>query len=240
MTSCAEVLVEYDADRRLSFFGFGARVVAGGDISDCFNANLGRAPYVRGVQGMLDAYSNSIETIEFAAPARMTSAVRKACQHAAGHKRATYTVVLVFTQGVLNAEDFAELKEALLDAEATPVSVVVVGVGASDFSQLSELGAGDGRPPLRGRDGRVAARNFVHFVPCHDCARGETKDVLTDAVLKEIPGQMLDWARRHNRIPEVVAPPRLNPTQGASPNIETAVRDSLRRPPPPAVVDCFC
>lgn len=45
-----------------------------------------------------------------------------------------YTVLLIVTDGVIN--DMAQTKEAIVAASDLPLSIIIVGVGEADFSNM--------------------------------------------------------------------------------------------------------
>jgi hypothetical protein len=67
-----------------------------------------------------------------------------------------YTVLLIITDGVIN--DMDETIAGIVRASALPLSIVIIGVGAADFSAMRILDADDA--PLRA-GGFVMARDIV-------------------------------------------------------------------------------
>lgn len=53
-----------------------------------------------------------------------------------------YFILLLLTDGVLS--DMEETKMAIVRASRLPMSVIIVGVGKADFSDMNELDADDG------------------------------------------------------------------------------------------------
>lgn len=75
-----------------------------------------------------------------------------------------YSVLLVLTDGVVS--DMAETRTAIVRASRLPMSIIIVGVGNADFSDMRLLDGDDG--PLRCPRGVPAARDIVQFVPFRD------------------------------------------------------------------------
>jgi hypothetical protein len=75
-----------------------------------------------------------------------------------------YSVLLVLTDGVVS--DMAETRAAIVRASRLPMSIIIVGVGNADFSDMRLLDGDDG--PLRCPRGVPAARDIVQFVPFRD------------------------------------------------------------------------
>jgi hypothetical protein len=70
-----------------------------------------------------------------------------------------YTILLIITDGVIN--DFDSTKAAIIQASSAPISIVIVGVGSADFSQMTQL---DSDEELLSLNGKTATRDIVQFV----------------------------------------------------------------------------
>ncbi|XP_021907197.1 protein BONZAI 3-like [Carica papaya] len=194
-----EVIEFYDSDKNFPAWGFGGRMIDG-TVSHCFNLN-GRSDSseVVGVEGIMAAYSSALHSIGLAGPTLFGQVINKAAQIAAKslstntHK---YFVLLIITDGVLT--DITETKNALVRASDLPLSILIVGVGDADFTQMELLDADNGCR-LESSTGRVATRDIVQFVPMRDVNSGEISVV--QALLEELPGQFLTYMRSRNIVP---------------------------------------
>jgi len=74
------------------------------------------------------------------------------------------------------------------------MSIIVIGVGAADFTKMAELD-GDGGT-LRDKSGRSATRDIVQFVPMKNYANDIT--YLHEDVLREVPRQLVSHMRNNN------------------------------------------
>src|SRR5690554_5121062 len=80
--------------------------------------------------------------------------------------------------------------DALVEASTLPLSVVIIGVGDADFSDMDRLDGDDGL--LKNSRGESAARDIVQFVPFRKF--GPTRhSELAKEVLQEIPAQFLSY-----------------------------------------------
>ena len=83
---------------------------------------------------------------------------------------------------------------AIIDASTSPLSIVIVGVGGADFSNMEFLDSDD---ELLAIEGRKAARDIVQFVPYRKFAAGQGDNVaaarLAREVLAEIPEQLVSY-----------------------------------------------
>lgn len=72
-----------------------------------------------------------------------------------------YFILLILTDGVIT--DMADTREAIVQASHLPMSVIIVGVGNADFSDMQMLDGDDGI--LRSPKGEPVLRDIVQFVP---------------------------------------------------------------------------
>lgn len=92
----------------------------------------------------------------------------------------SYTILLILTAG--NVEDVQETKQYLMAASGEPLSVVIVGIGEADFTGMEFLDSFDPKTE-QGRD-------ITKFVRFNDY---KSYNALTEAVLDEIPDQLVDF-----------------------------------------------
>lgn len=77
------------------------------------------------------------------------------------HRLQQYFILLILTDGVIT--DMADTREAIVHASHLPMSVIIVGVGNADFSDMQMLDGDDGI--LRSPKGEPVLRDIVQFVP---------------------------------------------------------------------------
>ena len=73
----------------------------------------------------------------------------------------------------------------IVKASKLPTSIIIVGVGNADFSNMEQLDGDDGL--LRDFAGNAASRDIVQFVRFLDCQRNGN---LAQEVLREVPDQV--------------------------------------------------
>ncbi|CAN1761117.1 Protein BONZAI 3 [Linum perenne] len=194
-----EVIQFYDSDKRFPAWGFGGRT-PDGVVSHCFNLNGGPSGLeVDGVEGIMSAYATSLHNVSLAGPTLFGCVITNAAEIAAqslsqDHRK--YYVLLIITDGVLT--DFQETKDAVVLASDLPLSILIVGVGNADFTQMEILDADNGRR-LESSTGRVATRDIVQFVPMREVHSGRLSAV--QALLEELPGQFLTYVRSRDLKP---------------------------------------
>lgn len=92
----------------------------------------------------------------------------------------SYTILLILTAG--NVENVEETKELLIEVSDDPLSIVIVGIGDSDFTGMQFLD--EHNPELE------AGRDITKFVRFSDY---RSFNALTEAVLDEIPDQLVSY-----------------------------------------------
>ncbi|XP_062143737.1 protein BONZAI 3-like isoform X2 [Alnus glutinosa] len=188
-----EVIQFYDSDKRFPAWGFGGKT-SDGSLSHCFNLNGSASGYeVEGVEGIMAAYASALRNVALAGPTLFGQVINTAAQitsQSLSYTSNKYFVLLIITDGVLT--DLQETKDALVRASDLPLSILIVGVGGADFSQMEVLDA-DGGKRLESSTGRVATHDIVQFVPMQGVHSGQISVV--QALLEELPRQFLTYMR---------------------------------------------
>ena len=184
-----DVLLQYDTDKQVPAFGFGARL-PDGNVNMCFHLNFDQNPYVPGVQGVLDCYGRALASVRLSGPTNFAPTIATA-NRLSRSSPGVYTVLLILTDGDIT--DMPETVNELVACDDAPLSIVVVGVGsACDFAMMDQLDAD--RNPLRNSStGKQCRRDLVQFVPFKNFDRRPPAELAAE-VLREIPDQVVDWA----------------------------------------------
>ncbi|KAJ9561642.1 hypothetical protein OSB04_006802 [Centaurea solstitialis] len=212
-----EVIQFYDSDKRFPAWGFGGKMY-NGPVSHCFNLNgsvgsfevqlflfmavrmqKAASSIVEGVQGIMAAYQNALNTVSLHGPTLFGQIVNQAAEIAAqslSQNSNKYFVLLIITDGVLS--DLQETKDAFVRASDLPLSILIVGVGNADFKMMEILDADNGQR-LESSTGRIATRDIVQFVPMRDVQRGQIS--MVQGLLEELPGQFLTYVRSRDMKP---------------------------------------
>lgn len=70
-------------------------------------------------------------------------------------------MLLILTDGVVT--DMNQTRDAIVYASGLPMSIIIVGVGAADFTDMNTLDGDDG--VLKATNGQPVLRDIVQFVP---------------------------------------------------------------------------
>jgi hypothetical protein len=190
MLSVGEILMDYDSDKNIPAFGFGA-MMPDGKVSHHFHLNLEPNPYVQGMPGLLSAYQRAIATVKLYGPTNFAPTIQAtaigARQAEADH---IYSILLIITDGEIT--DIDDTIDALVEADDIALSIIIVGVGnGCDFAAMDQLD-GDSAA-LVSRRGRRSRRDLVQFVPMREYANRPAA-ALAAEVLREVPAQVERWA----------------------------------------------
>uniref|UniRef100_A0A670YLC5 C2 domain-containing protein n=1 Tax=Pseudonaja textilis TaxID=8673 RepID=A0A670YLC5_PSETE len=209
LKAVGEIIQDYDSDKMFPALGFGAKIPPDGRVSHEFplNGNCDN-PHCSGIEGILEAYHQSLKTVQLYGPTNFAPVVN----HVAGYASAVqdgsqYFVLLIITDGVIS--DMAQTKEAIVNAAKLPMSIIIVGVGQAEFDAMVELDGDDVRITSRGR---TAERDIVQFVPFRDYIDRTGNHVLSMArlakdVLAEIPDQFISYMKGRGIKPNPAPPP---------------------------------
>ncbi|XP_019910894.2 copine-9 [Esox lucius] len=208
LKAVGEIIQDYDSDKLFPAYGFGAKLPPDGKISHAFPMNFNSEnPNCVGIEGVLEAYFQSLRTVQLYGPTNFAPVINQVARCAADVTDGSqYFVLLMITDGVIS--DMVQTKEAVVNAAALPMSIIIVGVGPAEFDAMEEL---DGDVVRVSSKGRVAERDIVQFVPFRDYIDRQGNQVLSMArlakdVLAEIPEQLLGYMKTRNIIPQPAQP----------------------------------
>lgn len=201
LASVGSILLPYDYDGWVPAYGFGAKLNATGQTSFCFPINgapaLAPRPEVLGVQGLLDAYQNSFNLLTLHGPTNMAPIISAISVEAGelaklGSDLSAYLLLLIITDGEIT--DMTQTLEAIVAASYLPMSIILVGVGNADFTNMNMLDSDDGK--LKAPSGSKAARDIVQFVPFNKFVNDPAR--LAAETLAELPKQVVQYMKLKN------------------------------------------
>uniref|UniRef100_UPI0037E96C42 copine-9-like isoform X3 n=1 Tax=Semicossyphus pulcher TaxID=241346 RepID=UPI0037E96C42 len=196
LKAVGEIIQDYDSDKLFPAYGFGAKLPPDGKISHAFALGGEENPNCVGIEGVLEAYFQSLRTVQLYGPTNFAPVINKVANCAAEITDGSqYFVLLMITDGVIS--DMVQTKEAVVNAASLPLSIIIVGVGPAEFDAMEELDGDEVRVSSRGR---FAERDIVQFVPFRDYIDRSGNQVLSMArlakdVLAEIPDQLLSFMK---------------------------------------------
>ncbi|CAH2283024.1 copine-4 [Pelobates cultripes] len=193
LVAVGEICQDYDSDKMFPAFGFGARIPPDYKVSHDFAINFNEDnPECAGIQGVVEAYQNCLPKLQLYGPTNIAPIIQKVAKSASEEthtmEATQYFILLILTDGVIT--DMADTREAIVHASHLPMSVIIVGVGNADFSDMQMLDGDDGI--LRSPKGEPVLRDIVQFVPFRNFKHASPA-ALAKSVLAEVPNQVVDY-----------------------------------------------
>uniref|UniRef100_A0A3B1KFM1 Copine 4 n=1 Tax=Astyanax mexicanus TaxID=7994 RepID=A0A3B1KFM1_ASTMX len=177
LVAVGEICQDYDSDKMFPAFGFGAQIPPDFKVS---------------IQGVVEAYQNCLPKIQLYGPTNIAPIIQKVANSASEEmhikEAMEYFILLILTDGVIT--DMADTREAIVHASHLPMSVIIVGIGSADFSDMQMLDGDDGI--LRSPKGEPVLRDIVQFVPFRNFKHASPA-ALAKSVLAEVPNQVVDY-----------------------------------------------
>ncbi|XP_040023034.2 copine-3 isoform X1 [Gasterosteus aculeatus] len=186
------VIQDYDSTKMFPVFGFGAQLPSTSQVSHEFPINFNPAnPFCAGIEGVVHAYQQCLPRLKLWGPTNFSPIINHvACfarQALRQNMASQYFVLLIITDGVIT--DMDQTRTAIVEASRLPMSIIIVGVGGADFSEMEFLDSDD--ELLSSPRGDVASRDIVQFVPFRDFQGNHT--ALAQSVLAELPDQVASF-----------------------------------------------
>jgi hypothetical protein len=196
MKSCGDIVAYYDYDQIFPVFGYGASIPNEG-VSHCFPITLGN-PEILTIDNVVHAYKEILGKISFSGPTYFSPLIKTVLKNISDNyntNKNTYCILMILTDGRI--DDLEDTIAAIVEASYLPLSIIIVGIGTGDFSNMDFLDADNNI--LVDRYQKRAARDIVQFVPFRKFANNGF--MLAEEVLKEIPRQVVDFYRMIKQLP---------------------------------------
>jgi len=195
VTAVGDIIQDYDHDKQFPALGFGAKIPPHFSVSHEFFLNLSsNSPFCQGVEGVLAAYYKALHSVQLYGPTNFSPVINHVANFAAAYQSdpSQYFVLLIITDGIIT--DLDATKMSIIKASSLPMSIIIIGVGDADFTEMNALDSDD---RLLRHNNLVAKRDIVQFVELRQFVRGSawSKDILAKHVLAEIPTQLSSWMR---------------------------------------------
>ncbi|PXF46241.1 Copine-6 [Gracilariopsis chorda] len=181
-----DILAAYSSDQLFPAYGFGAKLPP--DFHQpCHKFSLTGSPdpTCHTIDDVLNMYRQTLYNVRLSGPTHFAEIIRAAAEHAnveVTQNHQSYSILLIVTDGVISDMQ-STLREIKL-ASMLPLSIVIIGVGDADFSDMVII---DG-------DDLDQERDIVQFVMFRQYR--DTPEVLRSMVLEEIPGQLMQYMKQ--------------------------------------------
>ena len=189
--SCGNIVAYYDYDQLFPCFGFGAKI--NNEPNILFNLNMKQDPNIKFIEGVIEEYHNTIKVVTLWGPTFFSPIIKTIKEFIKKEKKnIKYHILMILTDGII--DDMDDTIEELVEASFLPLSVIIIGVGHADFSNMIELDSDENL--LINSKGVRASRDIVQFVPFSKYE--SNPDYLAMEVLAEIPRQVVDYYEQNN------------------------------------------
>uniref|UniRef100_A0A8C6L8I2 Copine 4 n=1 Tax=Nothobranchius furzeri TaxID=105023 RepID=A0A8C6L8I2_NOTFU len=194
LVAVGEICQDYDSDKMFPAFGFGARIPPDYKVITYLNLLC--------IQGLVEAYQACLPKLQLYGPTNIAPIIQKVAKSASQEvhtkEAMQYFILLILTDGVIT--DMADTREAIVQASHLPMSIIIVGIGNADFSDMQMLDGDDGI--LRSPKGEPVLRDIVQFVPFRNFKHASPA-ALAKSVLAEVPNQVVDYYNSKGIKPKV-------------------------------------
>jgi len=169
ITSIGKILEVYDDNKEFGVYGYGAQF--GDDETMQFEYPLTgneNHPNVKGIEGVLKIYNKTLEHVKLGFPTNFAPIINRICKMAKlnGIEKRNdelvlkqYTILTIITDGDIS--DMKETIHALKKASELPISIIIIGVGDNDFTNMVQLDGDNIQMSGKGKN----MRDIVQFVP---------------------------------------------------------------------------
>ena len=187
------------ADKKIAAYGFGAKLKGETETSHCFQLDT-RSLYVEGLDTLLTAYTAKLREVTLSGPTVFSKVVKRVAQEVKAAKESEpkqYNILIIITDGVIC--DREATIDAIVYASYLPLSIVVVGIGKADFTDMRRLD-GDLQPLKNGKN-QMMIRDIVQFVTLDSVDKNrelvkeyeKEEHFLTKAIYREVPEQIIEY-----------------------------------------------
>ena len=187
-----EILLEYDSDKLVPVYGFGARPNPQAPVSHFFPLSFDpNNTSGFGIEGVFEIYQRALPQISLAGPTFFAPMMENLVNFTkTKEKEGEYVVLLLLTDGAIH--DMQATIDQIVEGSSLPLSIIIVGVGKEDFANMEILDADDN--PLISSSGKHEERDIVQFVPFRNF-RHNPKELAAE-VLAELPYQVTSYYRK--------------------------------------------
>ena len=195
LRQCAGVISCYDPEQKFPVYGFGGRLNEMQDTSHFFNVNFSNNPDVYGLTGVINCYKSSLSRVTLSGPTLLAPVIKGVVKRIKEKfildvkKTNVYSVLLILLSGLIL--DMNETKQAIFKAAKYPLSIIIVGVGDSDYlDKMEELNL-DRLKSLKNKKGKNITRDVAQFVKFEKFKN--YPDKFTQEILSKIPIQIEEY-----------------------------------------------
>jgi len=154
------ILDPYAFERKFALFGFGGipRFAGGTSVSHCFNLTGTSDPIAIGFGSMFELYRKALLGTSLSGPTYFSHVLKVVLDYMKMNMQLPmYHILLILTDGAIH--DMRETKDLIVECSNYPLSIIIVGIGNADFSNMVALDGDD--EVLRDSRGNPTLRDIV-------------------------------------------------------------------------------
>lgn len=202
ITSVVNILDSYTIEKKFMVVGFGAKSKSEGHSASS-------KPYfpladdeVEGIDGVLEVYRKSLGQWMLAGPTAISQVIFATSQRAedsCSQEDQNYFILLILMDGINS--DMRETIYEIVRASCMPLSIVIMGIGNQDFSEMDVFNSSGKHQPLS-YNGVEVDRDIVQFLCFRDFK--DKLQLLSNEILSKIPWQLTSYMAIHGISPNSV------------------------------------
>ncbi|VDN59340.1 unnamed protein product [Dracunculus medinensis] len=190
------------SSKNCAAFGFGAKIPPLYRDSQQFCLNFDTDPHCTGTNGVIEAFRQAYITVQPVPNAHFSHIiyhVSKLAENTRKRNQASlpqYFVLIIITPG--SVDDLRETIQAIIFASKAPLSIVFVGIGNNDFSEIEKLGFSGSRLAYQGRKVERDMLQFISLAEIYnDQEEEDIRELIAEKALSQIPRQMSTWMMKN-------------------------------------------
>ena len=193
--ACGNIVAYYDYDQMFPCYGFGAKM--SNQPVPIFNLSLDpQNPNIHLIQNVIQEYHKALGSVQLWGPTNFGPILRTTNNIIKQeNNKLKYNILMILTDGMI--DDIDETINELVEGSFLPLSVIIIGIGKADFTNMNVLDADEN--PLVNNAGVRAKRDLVQFVPYLNYETNP--QLLAQEVLAEIPKQIMEYYEQNNLDP---------------------------------------
>ena len=101
-------------------------------------------PAAQGIDGVFQLYQHCLANISFSGPTLFAPLLKEIVSFTRSQFRQdenAYSILLILTDGCIH--DMPATKDLIVEGSELPLSIIIVGIGSADFSNMVELDSDD-------------------------------------------------------------------------------------------------
>lgn len=199
MRKVGGILETYAYKKKFAAYGFGGVPKNEIQVSHCFNINGNPDdPTIDGLENLISEYKKSLSSVRQWGPTKfsrimqhMDNVIKEQIQK----KIEMYHILFILTDGVVH--DMKQTLDAVISLSSKPVSIIIIGIGEADFTNMDILDGDDDDLRIIDPIGFQPIPDIVQFVKFNEFQHDV--GMLAEQVLFEVPDQFVSYMQNNDK-----------------------------------------